>query len=516
MKNPSLIVARLRRIDWLVFLVALVQVGLHLWANAHDNLFRDELYYLAAAQHPDLGYVDFPPFIALVAGVSRAVFGSTPLAIRVLPTLAGALEVFIVAAMAAELGSSRRTQLLATIAIALGPIFLGSSGLLTMDIFDQLWWFVIAWVLLRLIKRQEPRVWLIFGLVAGIGLITKVTMAFFGFALVMGVLLTPQRRLLFNRWLVLGGLVALVIFSPYIIWQVIHGFPTLEFWKVYAASKTYPVTPLEFFGQQVTTLNPFALPLWLAGLFFLFFSQTGKPYRAFGWAYLILYVTFTLQKTKFYFLSPAYPVLFASGAFAFELLAQRSRGWRWLQPAIIGLLTVTGLAFAPLSIPLLSAEGYIRYNTILGGTGSVKMERLQESALPQTFADRFGWKEMVAAIAQVYDSLSVDEKADVCILTSDYGQAGAVDFYGPAYGLPKAISGHNSYFIWGPDGCSGIVVISVGYSTADTAPSFRSTQQVGQVHCTYCMPFENGAPIVVSRGLKFDIQQIWPQVKAYK
>jgi dolichyl-phosphate-mannose-protein mannosyltransferase len=506
--------AWLRRSGW-PLLIALLQFALHLWVNARDSLFRDELYYLAAAQHPDLGYVDFPPFVALAAGFSRALFGASPLAIRLLPALAGALIVLITAELAAELGAGLAARALAAMAVALGPIFLAASGLLTMDVFDQLWWALAALVLLRLIQRDQARLWLVFGLVAGLGLLTKVTMAFYGFALLAGLLLSGQRKLLFNRWLVYGGLIALVIFSPYVLWQVLHGFPTLDFWKSYATNKTYPVTPLEFLGQQVQTINPLVLPLALAGLYFLFFAPAGKPYRVFGWAYVILYVLFTLQQAKVYFLSPAYPVLFAGGAYAMEQFVQARPRWGWLPPACFRTILVSGLLLAPFSIPILPAETFIRLKDFLGGNTEVRTERLQTAALPQHFADRYGWPEMVAQIAQAYGTLTAQEKSEACILTQNYGEAGAVDFYGPAYRLPKAISGHNSYYIWGPDGCTGQVIITVGFRSSDLAPAFESVQAAGKVDCGYCMPYENGALIFIGRGLKYEIQQAWPTTKEF-
>ncbi len=515
MKALDVIYAWLRRSGWLL-LIAFLQFALHLWVNAHDNFFRDELYYLAAGQHLDLGYVDYPPFVAFITAFARLVFGSSEVAIRLLPALAGAAMVLLTAAMVAELGGGLPAQCLAATAVALAPIFLGSSGLMTMDPFDQLWWTLAAFVLLRLIRRQEPRLWLAFGVVAGVGLLTKVTMSFYCFGLVVGLLLSPSRRLLFNRWLLMGGAIALLIFSPYLIWQVQHGFPTLEFWATYAAGKTYPVTPLEFLIQQVKTINPLALPLVLAGLYFLFFHPKGRPYQAFGWAYLILYVLFMIQKTKFYFLSPAYPVLFAAGAYTFELLVQARPRWTWLQPNYLRLLLITGVFLAPFAIPILRPDTFIQYNDLLGGIGDVRIEQMRLGDLPQTYADRYGWPEMTADIAQAYDSLTAEEKSAACILTMNYGEAGALDFYGPAYGLPKSISGHNSYFLWGPNGCSGKVVITVEYPFSDLAPSFESVQPAGEVECGYCMPYENRSPIFIARGLKAPIEAAWPTVKLYE
>lgn len=508
-----------RRTGWAVLFVALVQFILHLWTNAHDNFFRDELYYMAAAQHLSAGYVEFPPFVAVATAFSRAVFGSSVVAIRLLPSLASVLMVLLTGDMVAQLGGGFLAQVMAAVAIAVGPVFIGSSGLMTMDPFDQLWWTLAAWVLVRLIKGQQPRMWLAFGVAVGLGLLTKLTIGFFVIALLLGLLLSEQRNLLFNRRLIVAGLIALVLLSPYLLWQAQHGFPVLEYTKSYSSGKTFQATPIEYLIQQVTTLNPLAFPLWLAGLYFLFFSAAGKPYRAFGWAYLFLYVFFMVQKAKFYWLSPAYPILFASGSYALERLANSARmagRLKWLQPTYLGLLALTGLVFVPFAIPILPTETFIKLSAGTGGATEVKTENLQSSVLPQNYADRYGWREMVTGVKAAYDTLTPQEKAEACIYASNYGEAGAVDFYGPALGLPKAISGHNSYFIWGPQGCTGQVLITINVPLKDIATGFESVEPAGKTACTYCMPFENNAPINIARGLKAPIKDGWPTVKTFE
>jgi 4-amino-4-deoxy-L-arabinose transferase-like glycosyltransferase len=518
MNTQTAVPGWLRRPGWVIFLIALAQFILHLWVNAHDNFFRDELYYLAAGQHLSPGYVEYPPFVAFAAAFSRAVFGSSVLAIRLLPALACAVMIVLTADMVAELGGGMPARVLAAVAIALGSVFLGSSGLLTMDPFDQLWWTLAAWVLVRMITRQQPRLWLSFGVVIGAGLLTKLTIAFFVVALLIGLLLSEQRKLLFNRWLIFGGLIALVMVCPYLAWQAAHGFPVLEYTKAYSGGKTFQATPLEYFGQQVLTTNPLSLPLWLGGLFFLFFARTGRPYRAFGWAYVILYVFFMLQRAKFYWLSPAYPMLFGSGSYGLELLTNSARAagrWRWITPVYLLVLTLFGLFLVPFAIPILTPESFIKLSASIGGANEVKSENLQSSALPQNYADRYGWREIVDSVKAAYDTLTPQEKAKACIITSNYGEAGAIDFYGHALGLPKAISGHNSYFVWGPQGCTGEVLITVNFPLQDLTTAFESVQSGGHTDCTYCMPFENNAPIYIARGLKVPIDAAWPSVKDF-
>ncbi len=505
----------LRRSGWVLLLIAAVPLALHLWTNAHDNFFRDELYYLAAAQHLDIGYVEFAPFVAAVAAFSRALFGASVVAIRLLPALAQVAIVLLTAGIVAMLGGGLAAQVLAAVAVALGPTFLGSSGILTMDPFDQLWWTLAAWVLVRLIKREDPRWWMLFGAVIGIGLLTKLTIAFFVIALLLGLLLSESRRLLFNRWLLIGGLIALGLAWPYIAWQIRHGLPVVEYTQAYASGKTYWAGPLVYLIQQITTMNPLMLPLWLGGLYFLFFVPAGRPYRTFGWAYFVLFIFFMIQKAKWYWLTPAYPPLLAAGSYGLQLLVQNRPALKWLQPAAMATLAVSGLLITPFAIPILPPETFIRLNAMLGGAGEVKQENLVASELPQAYADRYGWPEMVAAVKQAYDTLTPAEKAEACILGKNYGEAAAVDFYGAALGLPKAISGHNSYYVWGPQGCTGKVLISINRPTSDLTNVFESVQAGPSWECKYCMPYENGAPILIGRGLKAPILDAWPTTKDY-
>ncbi|HTP01488.1 MAG TPA: glycosyltransferase family 39 protein [Anaerolineales bacterium] len=505
----------LRRSGWAILLIALLQFVLHLWVNLHDNFFRDELYYMAAGQHLAAGYVEYPPFIAWATAFSRAVFGDSVAAIRLLPSIAAAAIVFLTADMVAVMGGGFLPQLLAAFAVALCPVFIGSSGLMSMDPFDQLWWVLASWVLVRLIRSQNQKMWLLFGVVVGFGLLTKLVIGFFVIAVLFGLLLSGQRKLLFSWWLIAAGAIALVMMSPYLVWQAQHGFPVLEYTRAYSSGKTFQATPLEYFAQQVLSLNPLALPLWLGGLYFVFFTKAGSPYRAFGWAYVFLYIFFMLQHAKFYWLSPMYPVLFAAGAYGLELLVQQRPRLKWMQPTYIWTIAISGLLLVPFSIPILPVQAFLRYYAITGGRDAGKAENLTSSALPQNYADRYGWKEMVAVVKQAYDTLTPQEKAEACIFADNYGEAGAVDFYGAKLGLPHAISGQNSYYMWGPQGCTGKVIITINSDKQDLVGSFDSVEPGGQVKCQYCMPFENNAAVFIARGLKYPMEQVWPTVKNY-
>ena len=496
----------------LVFL-ALIKFAIHMLVGANYGYFRDELYYMAAGRHLAFGYVDFPPFIAILARLVHLTLGDSLIALHLFPALAGAMVVWLTGLTARELGGGRFAQVLAALASLVVVTYLGIDSIFSMDPFDELWWTLAAYVLIILLKRQQPRLWLLFGLVCGIGLTTKVTMLFFGFAVVVGLLLTNHRARLATRWAWLGGAIALAFLVPYAIWNLANGWPTVEFWSHYGG-KLVGISPLSFLAQQILTMNPVTLPLWLTGLYFFFFTRTGAEFRYLGWTWVVLYVLFTISGAKFYFLAPAFAMLLAGGAVTLDRAVKR-RGWSWLRPAYVTLLVCGGLAVAPAALPLLPPATFGQVYGFLGGDAGVQSERHETAVLPQWLADRFGWDTMTAQVAQVYDSLPANDRAAACVFTANYGEAAAIDFFGPRYGLPAAVSGHNNYFLWGPRGCTGQVVISVGVSRSDLEVSFGEVTAAGETACQNCMPYENGAPLFVSRQPKQRIGGLWPSVKHF-
>jgi hypothetical protein len=498
----------------LLVLIALsvVKFLIHLLTSERFGYFRDELYYIAASKRLDFGYVDFPPFIALVTRLVRVTLGDSLLALHLLPALVGAALVFLTGWMARQLGSGPFGQGLAGLATLVAPQFLGVNTILSMDSFDILFWGLALYILIRIFKDENPKDWLWFGLIVGVGLTNKVTLLYFSLAMVVGLGLTAQRKNFRSRWLYVGGAIAVAFLVPYLIWNAMHGWPTVEFWKEYG-NKVYQASPLEFVLQQILIMNPFTFPLWAMGLIY-FFSRRGATYRPFGWMYVVLLLIFMLQHAKNYFLAPIYPVLFAGGAVFLEQVIEANRR-AWLKPAYVSLLVISGIIIAPLAVPVLPVEATVRYVQSMSGT-DVKSEKFDTGVLPQHFADRFGWEEMAAAAAKVYHSLPAADQASACIFTGNYGEAGALEFYGPRYGLPHVISGHNNYYLWGPDDCSGKTVILIGAGDLENLQQvFSDVQEVSRTRCDYCMPFENNLPIFVGHGLKAPLRELWPGVKSF-
>ena len=483
----------------------------HLYAGRYYGYFIDELYYLACSRHLDWGYVDQPPLIAWIAWTGRALLGDSLPAIRFFPALAGAAEVALTSLIARELGGKRLAQGLAALTALVALGFLAMDNFLSMNAFEPLFWMGCAYMLIRIVKTGNPRLWIWFGILAGFGLENKYSMLIFGAGMVLGLLLTPQRRLLANRWFWIGGGIAFLIFLPNLLWNIDRQFPFLELQaNIRRSGRDVPLGPLAFLGQEILAMNPLALPVWLAGLGFYFFSKVGKPFRALGWAWVLTAGVILYRSPRIYYLWPAFPLLFAAGGVMWESwLAQP--GLRWLKLAYPALMLASGAVLAPLVIPVLPPETYIRYTKALH-LQPPAIETHKLGPLPQIYADQFGWEEMAATVARVYNGLPPDVRARTAIFGQNYGQAGAIDLFGPKYGLPPAISGHQNYFFWGPRNYTGESVIVMHGRQEDLERRFASVQKAASVYHPYSMPYEH-FDVFYCRGLKHPLNEIWPQLK---
>lgn len=496
--------------------VVAIAVGvalLHLATSGVYGVFRDEFYYLACAEHLDWGYVDHPPFSIALLGLVRALLGDSIFALRLLPSLAGAVLVLISALLARALGGGRFAQLLAALAVAIAPINLALTGIYSMNAFDVLFWALLALVVVHLSKEGDPRWWLAFGALVGLGLLNKYSVLFFAAGIAIAVPLTPLRRHLRTPYPWLGALMAAVLFAPHVIWQVRHGWPTLEFIHNAQQHKIAPLSPLAFLLAQVEQVHPLNAPLWLAGLGVLLFGREERRFRCLGIAYLTALTLMVVQRAKPYYLSPAYPMLLAAGAGAVE---RWLAGFRvsWPRPALLLVLAAGGALSAPFVVPLLPVDTFIAYQRTLGQAPRTD-ERHGMGPLPQFFADRFGWEEMTRAVASAYASLPPEDRARAVIVTSNYGEAGALNYFGPSYGLPRAVSQHNNFFLWGPGTDRADVVITVGMSPEDVQDSFESQTIAGRIVAPYAMPYETRNPILVCRDLKLPVAEAWARGKSF-
>jgi len=508
----AILTGALRRLDLApaVLIIAGISFVAHVLVGDNYGYFRDELYVLAMSQHPAFGYVDVPPLVPWITLIPRLLTGNALWAIHVISALVCAGTILLTGLMARLLGGTGWVQGLAALGSATALVLLANGSIYTYDVFDAFWWTLSATILLVLLRDEHPRRWLAFGLVAGLGLLTKETILFWGFALIVGLLLTPQRRLLFTRWTLFGGLIAFALFLPFLLWNAANGWASFQYWAGYSQNHSAGGTPLDFLANQILGMNPLSVLLWGAGLGY-FFSARGARYRVFGWAYLILFVLFMAIQGKSYFLAPAYPPLFAGGAVLLGTWRVRWRRWVAAYPVV---LAVSGVLLAPAVMPVLPPAVYGHVYGKSGSAGS-QQESGDSYGLPQALADRFGWEQQVALIAQVYHGLPPDEQRVACIFTANYGEAAALVQFGGRYHLPPPISGYNAFYIWGPQGCTGQVLITINIPPQDAARGFSSVTLAARTSCDECVAFENHAPILILRQPKVPLAVNWALSKHY-
>jgi hypothetical protein len=441
----------------------------HLLLSGRYGYFRDELYFLDCGRNLAWGYVDMAPMIALISRIALLLGGSLQV-LRTIAGIGGAGIVALTMLIAWRLGGDRFAQGFAGLCAAVAPMYLATASLMTMNVFEAWYWMGCVYVLLRIIQTGNSRLWIWFGVIAGLGIMNKHSTLFFGLALVAGLILTPQRREFAKPWIWIGGVVAGLIFLPNVIWQVQHHFPTLEdLHNVAASGKNVVLGPGQFIGQQILVFHPVISLVWMMGLWFLLLGR-GTKYRVLGWIYLTLLVLFIVLHGKDYYLAPAYPMLFAGGAVAIEDWLSRGRvtaGKPWPKIAMASVALTAGAHIAPAVLP---------------------------------------------EVAGFYNSLPPDERRNTAILAGNYGEAGAIDMFGPKYGLPTALSGHQNHYYWGTLGFTGDNLITIQYGPRYLGEICNSVEKIGDHYHPWGMAEENHA-IYFCRGLKKPLAEIWEDQK---
>ncbi|HEY8041421.1 MAG TPA: glycosyltransferase family 39 protein [Polyangiaceae bacterium] len=494
------------------------------------GFFRDELYYVACSEHLAWGYVDHPPLSVAILKGWRLAFGDSLTALRLGPALAGAAVVALTGMTAIELGGGTLAVILACLSVVAAPAFLIFHHLWSMNAFDQVFWIAAALLAVRAVKRgtagslpwqRSARPWVALGVVLGLGLLDKWSILWFGAGLLVALVATPARRVLRTPGPYAAGAIALLLFAPHVLWEVRHGWPTLEFMHNALGDKYVPLSAGEFAVQQALIVNPVTVPLSVAA-----FVHAARRRKADDGALLVVLIFATTlaillvsKGAKPEYIVAAYPMLFACGGVGVEtaVAAWRRRSVALLTAAYAAPLVGLAAVMAPFVLPVLSEERFVRYQAALGQKPTTS-ERKELAELPQHYADMHGWPELVDAVGAVFTGLPADDRARATLWSASggYGSAAALDFFGRAYGLPPARCSHNNYWLWGPGDGDGSVVVIVGGARERFAPLFASLEQVATFECRWCMPYENHKPIYVGRGMRPTLRERWPDMRHYE
>lgn len=470
------------------------------------GIFRDELYYLACTNRLDLGYVDHPPLSIWILSVWKFLFGDSMFIIRLVPAVVTSVSVYMIGLFTIRLGGGKSAVIISTIAFMLSPIFFGMNTFYSMNTFDFFFWITSAYVFLRIIQEGNPKLWIVLGVVLGLGLLNKTSILWLSAGIFAGTIFTPLRKDLNTKYPYVAALIALLIFSPFIIWNLTHDFAHLEFMRNAATQKYDDLTPVSFILDQILILNPASILLWISGLVFFFISKTGKKFRAPGFIWLITFVILFINwHSKGEYIAAAYQILFASGAVMLEKWSS-IKNWKWVKYAVIIPLIFTGIALIPFARPLLSPEKFLEYQDYIGLKPPVNEG--VETAMPQFYSDMFGWEEMAKKVSDVFLTIPKEERNSTVVYCGNYGKAGAMEYFSKKYPLPKVVCPHNSYWYWWDEAEEPRTIIIIGGEMKDHLTSLKEVEAVSVYKTKYAMPYENNLTIFIGRGFIRSLEEI--------
>ena len=490
----------------LLILLGLTSLLIHQLLNGQYGFHRDELNTLVNARHLAWGYVEYPPFTPFLVRLAYSLFGPAPAGLRLISAAAMSVALVLAGLMARDLGGGRNAQILAALSTAIAPYVLLYGGIGMYETYDYFWWVVVTYLIVHLLKTDDPRWWLGIGAAIGLGMMSKYSMGFLVVGILVGVVLTKARRYLLSPWLWAGVGISLLIFLPNLIWQVQHNFISLDFLQSIHARDIRIGRGESFLSEQFwACTNLVTVPIWIAGLFFILFARSAKAFRMVAWMVLVPCGIFYYLQGRSYYLTGVYPVLLAAGSVAWEVGLEHLSLTvkRVLAGVTYGLVILSGAAFSLIALPIVP----------VGSDLFVKV-----SGINTEFREQVGWPELVESVAGIYAKLPEEEKAATGILTGNYGEAGAVDLYGPEYGLPEAISGVNTYFLRGCGNPPPQTLIVLGIEDVRIYSFFEECGIEGRISNPYNIPNEeylHHSRIYVCRGLRKPWAEIWKFFQDY-
>jgi hypothetical protein len=497
-----------------------LKLGLHVFAAVRTpyEFHRDEFLYFAMGAHLHLWRMDFPPFMALLTQAMRATMGIGLVAVRIAPAIASTVLVVFSILTARSLGGRRFAQALAALCIIASPAFLRSGSLFQPVVFDQLTWTLALFGLLQLARTENPRWWILIGLAGGLGLLIKFSIGIIAVGIALGLVIPPARRWLATRWPYAAVLIAIVIGSPSIVGQIRTGWPAILYARELSQQQLTHVTTSGFLMDQVQMLGV-GIILAIAGMWT---CLRVRPLRTVGVACLGALAVLLVMHGKSYYVVPIYPVLLGVGAATIERATARlphATSAEWLGTAARAMLVLTALVFGvfalPFGLPILPPITMARY-AAAGPTGATTSNTDERLVLPQDYADMRHWRERTAAVAAIYHALPPAEQAQAVIAADNYGEAGAIDYYGSQMGLPSARCGCGTYWFFGPGTLPGSVLVNIGTPAQDLRQLYGDVREVARLRDPWAVPEEQDVPITVSREPNATLQQVWPTLDPRK
>ena len=477
------------------------------------GFFIDEVYFIACSRRLAFGYVDQPPLSITLLSLVRYFGGDNIFAIRVLPAISVAATVFMTGLLTRKLGGGIISMLIAALAVIIMPILLIFGSFYSMNAYEPLILVSVVFFLIKMVGEEKPQYWLHVGVLSGIGLMMKHTFILYGVALVIGLLISDKRKLLFNRWILLGGMACFIIILPNLIWQYVHDFPSLELYRNSFTSKNIEKSYLQVILEQILFVNPATFPLWLFGLISLIFPKA-KTYRFMLFTYLfLLLVLVSGRSSRPDRIASVYTFFVAAGAVAIETYL-RTGLRRVVQISVIIIMLAIGILLAPVFCPLMPPKALKTYISRLGLKIDIEEGKMGEP-IPQWLADRIGWHELAAEVAKVYHALPAGEQRNCVIVSDDYGTGGALELYAGEFGLPPVFATHNSFHSWGPPSDTVKTYIGVSIDAEGTRELFDTMEKADVVYCADCTRPQREIEIYVMRGPRISIEKEWERFKEY-
>jgi len=503
------------------YLIALATVVLHLAFCHRFGYYRDELYFIDCAKHLAWGYVDQPPLVPFVTWLTGPL-GYPVWALRFLPGVLAGVTVLFGCAIARELGGRGFAQTVTALTIVLAPGLIGIAYGLSTELLSPAAWTALIYLTVRLVKTKDTRLYIPIALLVTLGMYAKYSIAGCAVALAIGLLLTGQAKLLRSRWLAIGVALALLLLLPNALWQIRHGLPMLEVIHndqlnrhalangMADESPNRWINALYMLGLQFAYNNPLFAPVWIWGLVWLWRE---RPYRFLTAGYLLLLAVLIWTIGRGYYIQGFYPALFAAGAVALERAANARP--RWLKAAVSTAIVIAGLPMLPLSLPILPLPTYMAYERAIGLSRPSPPDGKSHLINPM-FADQLGWKAMTQTVAAAYWSLPAAQRRVTAVFADRYAYAGALDYFGPRYGLPTVISPNNQYYLWGTRGYSGRSMLAVGATDYWLLLRwFGSVRQIAVYRNDYRWMLEGPLPIYICTRPRAPLATIWPALKYY-